>query len=208
MDTQDALPTFIRETADIVRLNNWIFDIIFPYVHGRTLELGSGNGGVSSLFIERGLPIHLTDEDDINRETLRKRFQGISFLRMIHDIDFNQSSFEMLYADRARAFSTVIAVNITEHGGYTEIMLDKAKYFLESGGHFMVITSARAALFNNLAINLQGLKEYNYQVARNLMGDAFQILKVRYFDWSPGAECLEFDKAGLYTLAICRKKAL
>ena len=183
MDTQEMSLTFAREIADITRLNNWIFNIIHPYIKGRTLELGSADGGISSMFIKRGLPIHLTDEDNTNREKLQKKFEGITAMRMIHDINFYHDSFEKVYADRAGVFSTVLAVNIAEHGCYNENMLHNAEYFLAVRGYFIVVTSAKAVLFDKAAYNSEGLKEYNYKVARNLM---VMLLKYSRLDISIG----------------------
>lgn len=197
---------FVQEAQDIARLNKWIFDIIFPYITGRTLELGSGSGEIASMFIERHVPIHLTDENNINKERLHKRFEGISFVRAIHDIDFNTPLFQQEYASGAGVFSTIVAVNIAEHGGYNNKMLHNADHFLATKGHFIVITSANAVLFDSESSNFEGLKEYNYKVARNLMGEAFEILKVRYFSWSADREIGYHNESGLYTLAIFRKK--
>src|ERR1700735_4941501 len=99
MDTQEASLNFVRETADVIRLNNWIFDLIYPYIKGRTLELGSVSGGIASFFIERDLPIHLTENDKIKRGNLQKKFEGRPAMRMIHNIDFNDALFEQVYAD-------------------------------------------------------------------------------------------------------------
>lgn len=206
MDTKEMPLTFVREEEDIKRLNNWMFDNIQAYIKGRTLELGSGNGSIASLFIARELPIHLSEEDDVKREILHKQFDGISAVRMIHNIDFHHLNFNQIYADKAGAFSTIIAINIPEHGVFNRSWLQNAKCFLRIRGHFIVATPANAVLFNDAASNLEDLKEYNLKIARNLMGDTFEVLKVRYFDWSPGPNRLVFDQSGLYTLAIFRKK--
>ena|GEM_PF-3548873 len=197
---------FVQETEDIARLNKWIFDIIFPYIKGRTLELGSGSGEIASMFIERHLPIHLTDENIINKEKLHKRFEGIAAVRAIHDIDFNTPLFQQEYASGAGVFSTIVAVNIAEHGGYDKKMLHNAEHLLATKGHFMVITSANTVLFDSESSSFEDFKEYNYKVAKNLMGEAFEILKARYFNWSTDSEIRSHNEFELYTLAIFRKK--
>lgn len=205
MNTQEASLSFRKDTQDIIRLNNWIFDNIQPYIKGRTLELGSGSGLISSLFIVRDLPVHLSDENSANREGLLKKFDGLSAMRMVHDIDFNDRHFEQTYVHRAGVFSTIIAINIAEHGVYNRSMLHKAAYFLRIRGHFIAITPSNAVLFN-AATGFKDLKKYNLKIARDLMGESFEILKVRYFDWSAGSDSSSMGQSGLYTLAIFRKK--
>jgi len=207
METREMSLNFLREAdGDIARLNNWLFDIISPYIIGRTLELGSGSGEIAALFINRHLPIHLTDENKINREKLQKRFESNAAVRAIHNMNFNHPLFQQEYASAAGVFSTIVAVNIAEHGSYNKQILHNAEYFLAPQGHFIVVTTANAVLFNNESSRWEDLKEYNYKVARSLMGEAFEILKVRYFNWLTVETNGGCNESGLRTLAIFKKK--
>ena len=197
--------TFTNKEEDIIRLNNWMFDMVQSYIKGRTLELGSGRGGISSIFMHHNLPLHLSDEKVANREALRVRFLGTPMLKMIHDIDFIGEGFMQTYARLVGAFDTVIALNIAEHGFYDQIVLNNAIHLLRQRGHFVAIASSRAVLFNGMEQDLSGLKEYNYTVARELMGPNFEILKVRCFNWGPESESSDFSQFRLSTLAIFRK---
>lgn len=204
MYTEEVLPTFLQKDQDIAKLNRWIFDIIYPYVKGRTLELGSANGGISAMFIERNLPIHLTDEHSVNRLSLQKRFAGAQSIRVIHDISFDDPLFDRVYADNAGVFLTLIAVNIAEHGYYKAEMIRRSKYFLQVGGHFMLAMASNAVLFHKSDSWLQDLKQYNLKEVQKFMGDEFEILKMRFFNLSVDSHSL--DNSHLNTLAIFKKK--
>ena len=204
MNAKEMLLNFVNDADDINRLSQWIFENIEPYIKGRTLELGSSRGGISSIFIKRSLPVHLCDENGANRETLRKRFGGMQAMRMIHDIDFNDPFFDQVYADSAGVFSTVIAVNVAEHGIYENRMIHRAKYFLGSGGHFMLAMPASVILFGNVGSHIDDLKQHNYKVARHFMGDNFEPLKIRHFNWLIDPN--NCNLSHLYTLTIFRYK--
>lgn len=205
MDIEEMSLTFANKEEDIIRLNNWIFDMVSPYIKGRTLELGSGGGRISSIFMQHNLPLHLSDEKEANRKALGIMFSGIPLIRMIHDIDFVREGFTQTYARLIGVFDTVIALNITEHGFYDQLVLENAMHLLRRRGHFMVIAPSRAVLFNRMAQDLSGLKEYNYTVARKLMGPNFETLKARCFNWVSESETPDFSQFCLLTLAISRK---
>lgn len=205
MNTTETSLTFVQTAEGITNLNNWIFETIQPYIKGRMLELGSGLGRFSSIFMKHNLPLHLSDEKESNREFLQIKFDGSPMFKMVHNIDFHCDTFSQTYASMLGVFDTVIAVNITEHGFYNDTILKNAKDLLRRRGHFVALTPSRAVLFNRMEKDLSGLKEYNLTVARNLMGIDFQILKVRCFNWVAESESSDFSQFGLSTLAIFRK---
>jgi hypothetical protein len=205
MSIQEMSHTFTSEPDDLVRLNTWIFETIQPYVKGRTMEMGSGQGAITSIFIDHGLPIHLSDESQTNRQTLLKNFGGIEGIRMIHDIDFLSSDFEQQYFSSLGAFSTVIAANITQHGYYDTKALNKAKHLLRSRGHFIIVAPVYTTLYAGLEENLEEWKNYNAVVIKKMMGDNIDVLKVRYFNWKSDSDASFSNQTGLSTLAVLRK---
>lgn len=207
MNTHEMSHTFIEEMGDKNRLNKWIFDTIQPYIKGRTMEMGSHGGAISSLFVDHDLPIHLSDGLEGNRQRLVERFRDTLLIRMVHDIDFLREDFVNTYRSSFGAFSTVLAVNITEHGYYNQLALNNAKHLLRLGGHLMIVAPAYTALLNGLEEDLDEWKKHNALVIKEIMGSNVEGLKVRYFNWQalPGLHSRTF---GLSTLAIFRKMAL
>jgi hypothetical protein len=205
MDTQGFSHYFNQAQGDIVSLNRWIFDTIQPYIKGRTIELGSCQGAIASIFTEHGLPIHLSDEHRTNRDALREKFQEVPGVRMIHDIDFLDPGFKLVNTSSLSAFDTVVAINVTEHGFYNKIALNNAKHLLRIRGHFMMIAQAHTAFYNGLEEDLSEWKKHNASDVEKLMGANVAVLKVRYFNWVTGTQTSQIGQSGLSTLAILRK---
>ena len=204
MQTEEVSHTFTQEAGDVSRLNHWLFDTIQPYIKGRTIEMGSGHGAISSLFVAHDLPIHLSDELEENRLYLDKRFQEVPAIRMIHDMDFLREDFEQAYNSSIGAFSTAVAINISEHGYYNEKALNNAKSLLRIRVHFMLIAPVHTTLYNGLEEDLDEWKKHNAMNVKKSMGDNIDVLKVRYFNWQaqPGPHS---NALGLSTIAIFRK---
>jgi len=205
MSTQEMFHIFTSEAGDIIRLTNWIFDTIQPYTKGRTLEMGSGQGAIASIFIAHGLPIHLSDESQDNREKLRKKFHGIGAVRMIHDIDFLSEIFTRKYTGSIGAFSTVVAVNIAGHGYYDAKALNNAKHLLRIRGHLIIVAPVHTTLYPGLEQDLNEYKKHNAIVVKKMMGNNVEVLKVRYFNFQADSNIGFTSQTGLSTLAILRK---
>ena len=205
MSIQPMSHTFTSNPDSIARLKNWIFDTIQPYIKGRTMEMGSGQGAMTSILIDHGLPVHLSDESQDNREHLRNQFQGIDGVRMIHDIDFFSDDFERKYSSSIGVFSTVVAVNIIEHGYYDNKALNNAKHLLRIRGHLIIVMPSYTTLYSYLKEDLIEWKKYNAIAVKKMVGPNIEILKVRYFNWHANSNLPLSDQTGLSTLAILRK---
>lgn len=206
MQVEEFSHTFTEETGGASRLNQWLFDTIQPYIKGRTMEMGSHHGAVSSLFTANELPLHLSDSLGENRHKLAERFKEEALIRLIHDMDFLRQDFAQAYEPSIGAFSTVIAINITENGYYSNIALNNAKYLLRLRGHLIIVAPVYTALFNGLDDDLDEWKKHNAPIVKKIMGDDVEVLKVRYFNWQPPAG-IHSNTAGLSTLVVFRKTA-
>jgi hypothetical protein len=205
MSIQQTSHTFTSKPNDLTRLNNWIFDTIQPYIKGRTMEIGSGHGAMASIFVDHSLPIHLSDEYQVNRQLLQERFQGVDAVRMIHDMDFLSNDFERNYRSSLGKFATAVAVNITEHGYYNKIALNNAKHLLRIRGHLIIIAPAYTSLYAGLEEDLEEWKKYNAVMIKKMLGENIEVLKVRYFNWNSTSDAALSAQAGLSTLAVLRK---
>lgn len=169
------------------------------------MELGSGSGMIASMLIKNQLPIHLSDASPEKREDLRKLFAGIDQVRMIHDMDFYSLDFPNQYSGSMGAFSTVIAVNVFEHGYYDNKMLKNAMHLLRARGHLILVAPTTTALYFGLEDGLSEWKQYNGSAIEQVIGGNIEILKLRFFSWSPLPTQQKRPEYGLSTLAVVRK---
>ena len=199
-----AIETFLQQPEEVSKLNQWIFENIQPYVKGKTMEMHSGSGVFSSLLIEQGTRLHLSDLDKPNRDRLREKFNGRHELRTVNKIDYHHHDFKQCYAPLLDIFSTVVAVNFAEQGFLSRIELDNGKLLLRKGGHLIVALPSFTALFPGLEQDLEDLKMYNRKPLKKFLGD-FQILKVRYFRLEANTHPSLPAHSGLSSIVVARK---
>ena len=183
------------------QLNQWMFDQIQPFLRGRTLELNSGLGAISTLFVEKGITIHVSDAEKQYCDLLAKKFKGVATIRAIHKIDFHHSDFQKAHAESLGLFNIVFALNTAEHGLPDQGMIDNAKLLLPQGGLLIMVAPAYTSIFNGLDKNLGSWKIYNRESIEKTYGTDFEILKTRYFNLVGGS-----GHYGLSVLAIGMKK--
>jgi SAM-dependent methyltransferase len=195
--SQLTIETFHQHPAEIFKLNEWIFDVIQPFAIGRILEMDSGSGDFSSLLIERGIPVHLSDIDKINRDKLRLRFKASSQMKSVNKVDFLRPDFEQYYSTMLNIFSTIVRLNITEHGFPTKKELENANRLLRKNGHIIVTLPSYTVLFPGLEHDVEALKRYNRRTLKVLLNE-FKILKTRYFNLKSGP-----NTAALHPISLC-----
>jgi hypothetical protein len=202
--SQLTIETFHRRPGEVMKLNLWMFENIQPYIKGRTLEATSGSGLFSSCLVEQGIPIHLNDTNNSNRQMLRERFTG-SGMKAIHSLDLLRQDFEQYYSSYLGAFSTLISLNITEFAYHEKIELDNAKRLLRKGGHLIFAAPSFTALYPGLEQDLEDLNRYNGKTLRSLLSES-KILKIRYFSLEDMAENTAIIPTSLGMIVIARKK--
>ena len=192
--SEDSLSQLVPSMIEQETANNWIFETIRPFTNGRTLEIGSGNGEISNLFIQNDMPIHLSDPDQGNRSRLREKYEGNRLVR-VHSVDLNNPDFKEKYQPILGEFGTVFKLNNTVHITIDPITIENASLLLREKGILMLLFPATTTLYNGLSESLDALKEYNRRHIGDLIRNHFDILKIRFI-------CLE---GGLSSLIIVQK---
>ena len=159
-----------------------MFESILPYTKGRTLEIGSGIGNISALFIKNHLPIFLSDLSLDYCEMLKKRFAGEPCLDGVLPIDLEDGYFEKNYPQVLGAFDTVFALNVIEHIADDRLALENCKKLLAPGGHVILLVPANPALYNVLDKELEHFRRYTRQSIQTLLSKDFEIIKSWYFN--------------------------
>ena len=204
MSSQKTFPIFLREPEELKKLNQWLFDNIQLYVRGRTLEIGSGAGNISSLFVDRSIPIYLSDPIKANRDNLRATYENNSIVHGVLNIDLRKENFYEFYSQILETFTTVIALNVTENNYHESKSLDKLRHLLRADGHLIIVLPSFTATFYGVDISLQDWRNYNRKPL-NVSLRHFEMLKTRYFNISPQIESDSSYKSGYSVLVAARK---
>lgn len=163
---------------DQLQYNNWLFDNIRPYIRGRVLEIDSGSGLMSALFMENAIPIHLSDPDKTNQENLKIKFHGNPYLKMVHLLDLNSPDFEMLHSNKFSLIDTVIATNILDHGPYDQEAMRNAKKLLPARGRIAMMLPIHTAVYDQESLDPGMLLKYNQKYIKSLLSTDSEIIKL------------------------------
>ncbi|WP_188937790.1 hypothetical protein [Puia dinghuensis] len=162
-------------------LNEWLYDIIEPWLKGRVLEVGSTPHSISAIFAQKGQPIHLSSSDKYTRDQLRTKYQGIEPIRDVKALDFHRADFEQAYpVEVARFFDTVLVLNQS----CNSIIVRNARHLLRDRGRLVALAPVYTTIYSGLEIDLEDLKKYNHQSIKRLMTDEMEILATHYFNQS------------------------
>ncbi len=159
-----------------------MFDTIRPFVKGSVLEIGSGIGNISSLFVQNGIPITLSDLEPQYCQKLQYHFDRDPMVRGIHQVDLAHSDFGTKYSHLLKKFDTVFALNVIEHIANDKLAIENAKQLLRKGGHLIVLVPAYTALYNGLDQGLEHWRRYNRKSIKELLSKDFEIMKTKYFN--------------------------
>lgn len=165
------------------RLNQWIFDSIRPWVKGRILEIGSGIGNISSLFVEHGMPLSLSDYNASYCRTLTEKFISEPKVEAVYHLDLAARDFPGRYPTLAGQFDTVFALNVVEHIGYDHLALENCHHLLRKDGQVIILVPAYQGLYNILDKNLEHFRRYTRRTLTEKIALAgFQVQKSWHFN--------------------------
>jgi len=163
-----------------ITADEWMFDVIRPFIKGRTLEIGSGNDVIISSFLKNNLPIHLSDTDWEGCEVLIQKYEGNSLVRSIHKVDLHRSDFFSAYSDRIGIFETVFKLNSSKQIPIDERAIANANLLLKQGGHLIVLLPAYTAVYTGMEEDPKAIKRHNRQFVRSLLGQSFEVQQTQY----------------------------
>lgn len=166
----------------ISQLSLWIFDLIRPYIKGRTLDIGSANGEMHNVFLENSLPLHLSDAQQSVCEKLRHDYGSSAFIRNIHQLDFTDTATEQKDERMKNAFDTVLSLNLTKTSFIGAQGIWHVKHLLRTRGHLIFLASSNVIYYPGLDPDWNDLKIKSRPYIKRLLNNDFEILKTRHFD--------------------------
>ncbi len=195
----------IHLPEDLSRFNNWLLETILPYIKGNVLEMDSGTGEMSALFSMLDVRLHLNDISKYNRDRLRERFNDMATVKAVRNINLQSKAFTKTYSSYLGKFSTLIALNVSDHGLYDKTAILNAKELLRGGGYLIIIVPAYTAMYHGFGNNEEGWKKYNRSRLNKLLGADLEIMKVRYLNINESKPEDFCKRLGLSVLAVARK---
>ncbi len=168
--------------SDVDEFNQWMFESIRPYVKGKTLEIGSGIGNISTMFVRSQLPLSLSDYSTEYFRLLRKRFVSEPLIEGIYPINLTDPDFETTWSHLLGSFDTVFALNVIEHIEDDRLAVDNCHKLLAPGGHLILLMPAYQGLYNGFDKGLGHYRRYTRQTMSGLLSTRFDIIKIWHFN--------------------------
>lgn len=218
-----SIPSPIAETGS---LTQWLYQLIRPALKGKVLEIGSGRGTLSSLFVQDGFALRISDPDKFNCELLKNRFSGEPLIKGVHQLDLTTSTFDIVYKNYIEKFDTVVSIlgadEILDH----PLRVGNAKRLLKDRGRLIILLPGHIALYGNSDIGFGQWRRSNRRDLSHRLGKDCEIVKIQFLSILETASSAEtdpenlyiqqvpsfnpiddapFNEAGLYAIAIARK---
>ena len=184
MDQTDKTGNRILEViADAKSFNYWMYQTIHPLLYGNTLEIGSGIGNISSLFLASKSTITLSDTDEFYLQTLKEKFGSSQYLKEILLIDLQHPSFEITYASLKEQYDSVFLLNVLEHVEADTTAIKNCNFLLKQSGTILILTPAYSFLYSSLDKALGHYRRYTTnRLSTLLQKNNFITRKKIYFN--------------------------
>jgi SAM-dependent methyltransferase len=163
--------------------NKWMSEQILPWTAGRLLEIGSGIGNLSEIFLRHDLKITLSDLNPKYIESLTKSFGQFPNCAGVELIDISDPYFEEKYKHHLSAFDSVVALNVIEHIENDHLAFSNCLRLLKPGGRGIFLVPAFNFLFNSFDQELGHYRRYTTRTLKEKMEQSgFRILHQQYFN--------------------------
>jgi SAM-dependent methyltransferase len=159
-----------------------MFRSIASHVKGRTLEIGSGVGTISSLFVNHRMPLCLSDYHEGYCRLLRNRFASEPTIDAIFNIDLVDKNFDTTHARLLGTFDTIFALNVIEHIGDDRQAVENCHKMLAPGGRLILLMPSYPALYNRFDKELGHCRRYTGRTMQDLLSTRFRVTQIKHFN--------------------------
>jgi SAM-dependent methyltransferase len=156
---QEGLET-LEAISKANHFNEWMYQTIRPHLSGHILEVGSGIGNISRLFLRDGHRITLSDVRDNYCQALERAFANEANLDGILHLDLVHADFEQQYAPHIGTFDSVFALNVVEHIENDALAIANTMRLLKPGGRMVILVPAYQWLYNRFDKELYHYRRY------------------------------------------------
>ncbi len=175
----ETLETFSQAGA----FNRWLYQKIVVYIQGKTIEIGSGIGNISTFLLKDIDDVTLTDLRPEYCRILQKKFSCNTHLRGVYELDLSSENFESKHPVLIEKFDTVVALNVIEHIKDDLLAIRNAKALLKKSGKLVILVPAGQYLYNSIDRELGHNKRYSKSSLIGLMeSTGLVVTNCRYFN--------------------------
>ena len=155
-------------------LDRFHYDLLAPYLGPRTLEIGAGDGRVTSLVASSGRVVRyvVIEPSGYFFGLLQKRFAGDRRLELI------QSDTRGILPAHASAFDCVFSIHVMEHIEDDRAFLEECLNLTREGGRVVVQVPAGQFLYSDLDRNIGHFRRYDKRRIRELVSSLDCELKL------------------------------
>lgn len=173
------------ETLDAIaaadKFNKWMYETIKPFCTGKILEIGSGIGNISKLFVDDRADITLSDIRPVYCDVLKRNFPSSTG---VIELDLTHPAFDEQYSQHIGKYDSVFALNVVEHIEDDALAIKNCNKLLKKEGRLIILVPAYQALYNRFDRELEHFRRYTKTVLNRLLtSHHFNIIHSQYFNF-------------------------
>ena len=129
---------------------NYTYLLIKKFIGKKILEVGAGIGSFTKIYIKEKLYITLTDIDNFNYETLKKKFSSQKNVKVENKLieEFDET------------FDTIFYISVLEHIENDKKEINHAIEKLEDKGHLIICVPAHNYMYSNFDKEIGHFRRY------------------------------------------------
>jgi SAM-dependent methyltransferase len=161
------------------RFNRWMYESIRPWLGQRVAELGAGKGNLSEFIRQHG-QVLLSDFREDYLDGLRRRFADVPALRY--------AKIDMACADdyvilREFAPDTIVFLNVLEHIEDDQLVLNRLREAMPSGGRVVVLVPYNMQLFSEYDRTAGHFRRYQHgELEAKMAAAGLRVLRQKFFN--------------------------
>lgn len=157
--------------------NMWIAQQFLPYAKSPLLEIGSGTGNLSRLFLRRK-HVTLSDVDKGLVKNLKKKFAK-KFRPTIKQLDISHT----VAKTHVGKYQSILAINVLEHVKSDTKAFANITQMLQKGGKLLLLVPAKKFAYTQLDKSLGHYRRYEKDTLRKKIEKAgLHIEKIYFFN--------------------------
>jgi 2-polyprenyl-3-methyl-5-hydroxy-6-metoxy-1,4-benzoquinol methylase len=157
--------------------NRWVLDSFYPYIVGRCIEVGAGQGTMSQLIAKQCQNLVAIEPDENNCRIICDKLKDFKNVETYH-------GFLSDFPKEEQAVDNIIYINVLEHIEDEVAELTMAKQLLSANGHLLIFVPALQALYGAIDQQVGHYRRYSKKYLIDLLENKLnmKIIKIKYFD--------------------------